>query len=134
MIFKLSWTKSEQDLKEANFDLKDREIEWTLEFVRRVIERQILPVFDNDLEKCKTEIEKMMKERSVFVCNPNEGYTNQHWCLMELPKLGLTKIPIDATSKKIVVITIANPVTDHRCQKVFYRKFPKNKKRYLLIS
>lgn len=64
-----------------------------------------------------------MKEKSAIVCNPDEKYYNQYWCLVELPSLGLTKIPIVILHKKIIVTTIANPVTDERCKNVYNKKF-----------
>lgn len=120
-----SHDKHSGKLEEVKINLKDKEFEWTLEFVKRVIERNIIDLFGNDLSKCKNEIKRVMEEKSVIVYSPDEKYYNQHWCLIELPSLGLTKIPIAILHNKIVVITIANPVTDQRCNDVYNDKFKK---------
>ncbi len=99
--------------------LSGKEIVFEGEFIRRIIERNIWVVYGCNLEKAVSEIENLMRTSSVIMKNPKEGYEHQHWCLIELPKLGLTKIPIDATGPKVKAITIANPVSDPRCVKAF---------------
>jgi len=82
--------------------------------------RGILDVYGYDLAKCKADIERMLKKESIIVTNPDPNYMNQKWCLIDIPKIGLTKIPIAETPVRIVIITVATPVTDPRCIKAFF--------------
>lgn len=99
--------------------LDGKEIVFEGEFIRRLMERNIWTIYGCDLDRSVGEIEKLMRLDSVIIPNPKEGYEHQHWCLVELPGLGLTKIPIDATGPKVKAITIANPVSDPVCKKAF---------------
>ena len=99
--------------------LAGKRMVFELEFIKRLVERNILSVYGNDTERAIDEIEKLMRDDSVIIPNPKKGYEHQHWCLIELPKLGLTKIPIDATGPKVKAITIANPVSDPACKRAF---------------
>lgn len=112
---------AKEKLQKVKLDFHEKEIEWTLESVNRLFFRGIVDVFDNDLAKCKAVIEKLMKENSVTVFNPNPDYTGQKWCLIDIPKVGLTKLPVAETPTSIKVITVATPVTDPRCIKVFFK-------------
>jgi len=92
-----------------------KEIEFSLEFIKRVVQRGVLGIFDNDLEKCCKEVERKMREESVIIENPNEKYPNQNWCIINIEGVGLAKIPFSETPRYIKAITIACPVTDKRC-------------------
>ena len=95
-------------------DLK-KEIQFSLEFVQRLIERDIISAFDDDLDKARKEIEWKMKHESVVIDNPNPKYPNQSWCIINIDKTGLEKIPIAETPKYVKAITVATPVTDKVC-------------------
>ena len=53
-----------------------KEIQFSLEFVQRLIERDILSAFDGDLDKARKEIEWKMRHESVIIDNPNPKYPN----------------------------------------------------------
>src|SRR3989338_558024 len=95
-------------------DLK-KDIQFSLEFVQRLIERDILSAFDNDLDKAIKGIEWKMRHESVVIDNPNPKYPNQSWCIINIDGIGLAKIPIAETPKYVKAITIATPVTDQMC-------------------
>ena len=86
-----------------------------MEFVQRLIERDILSAFDNDLDKARKEIEWKMRHESAIIGNPNSKYLNQSWCIINIEGIGLAKIPIAETPKYVKAITIATPVTDKMC-------------------
>lgn len=44
-----------------------KEIEFSLEFVKRLIERGIMSAFGNDLDKAIEEIERKMRNESVII-------------------------------------------------------------------
>ena len=92
-----------------------KEIEFSLEFVQRLIERGILSAFDNDLDKARKTIEWKMRHESVIIDNPSSKYPNQSWCIINIDKVGLAKIPVAETPAYIKAITIATPVTDRMC-------------------
>ncbi len=56
-----------------------------------------------------------MRHESVVIDNPNPKYPNQSWCIINIEKIGLAKIPIAETPKYVKAITIATPVTDQVC-------------------
>ncbi len=105
-----------------------KEIQFSLEFIKRVYRRGIIEFFNNDLSKCREEIARKMREESVIIDNPNPKYQNQKWCLIEIQKLGLVKIPIAETPQYIKAITIAHPVSDPRCINIFNTHCEKDKK------
>lgn len=98
--------------------MSNKKIIFTGEFFTKLVQRQIINVF-NSMEECIKEIERKMREEVVVMDNPNNEYQNQKWCLFMLPDLGLVKIPFIETPKGIVAITIAHPVTDQRCHDAF---------------
>ncbi|MEK6888362.1 MAG: hypothetical protein AABX14_05440, partial [Candidatus Aenigmatarchaeota archaeon] len=95
-------------------DLK-KEIQFSLEFVQRLIERDILSAFGGDLDEARKQIEWKMRHESVIIDNSNPKYPNQSWCIINIDKVGLAKIPIAETPKYVKAITIAIPVTDQMC-------------------
>lgn len=106
----------------------NKEIQFSLEFVKRVYGRGIIQFFNNNLSECQKEITRKIREESVIIDNPNPKYQNQKWCLINIEGLGITKIPIAETSRYIKVITIAHPVTDQRCIDSFNVGHEKDKK------
>lgn len=108
--------------------MKTKEIEFSLEFVKRLIERGIISAFGNDLDKACERIQWKMKNESAIINNPNERYPNQSWYIINIEGVGLAKIPIAETPKYIKAITIACPVTDPRCIQAYKKKFMDNKK------
>ena len=98
--------------------MANKKIIFSGEFFTKVVQRQILETFSN-MEECVREIERKMKEESVLIDSLNEKYPNQKWCLFELRKLGLIKVPFVETENEIIAITIAHPVTDMRCHEAF---------------
>ena len=108
-----------EELRPAELNFEGKQMVWTGEFVNRVITRGIINIFNNDLDTCKKEIERLMREDSAVVHNPIEEYSSQKWVLIDLPVLGLTKLPVKEAGDSIVVITIANPVPDPRCKEAF---------------
>lgn len=104
-----------------------KKVEFSLEFVKRLIERSIMSAFDNDLDKAVEEIERKMRNESVIIENPSDTYPNQCWCIINIERVGLAKIPIAETPRCIKAITIACPVTDHRCIEPYRKKFMSNK-------
>ena len=95
-------------------DMK-KDIQFSLEFVQRLIERDVLSVFDGDLDKARKIIEQKMRHESVIIDNPNSKYPNQSWCIINIDKVCLAKIPIAETPRFIKAITIATPVTNRMC-------------------
>ena len=95
-------------------DLK-KDIQFSLEFIQRLIGRDILSAFDGDLEKAKNAIEWKMRHESVIIDNPSPKYPNQSWCIINIDSIGLAKIPIAETPMYVKAITIAVPVTDQMC-------------------
>lgn len=61
-------------------DLK-KEIQFSLEFVQRLIERDVLSAFDGNLDEARKQIEWKMRHESVIIDNPNPKYPNQSWCM-----------------------------------------------------
>lgn len=94
-------------------DLK-KEIQFSLEFVQRLIERDILSAFNDDLDRARKEIEWKMRHESVVIDNPNPKYPNQSWCIINIDKIGLVKIPV-AETKVCEGDNNSNPVTDQMC-------------------
>ena len=66
-----------------------KEIQFSLEFVQRLIERDILSAFDDDLDKARKEIERKMRHESVIIDNPNPKYPNQSWCIINIGVLSI---------------------------------------------
>jgi len=100
-----------------------KEIEFSLEFVRRLIERGIIASFGNDLDRARKAIERKMRNESVVIDNPSERYPNQSWCVISIEGIGLAKIPVAETPRYVKAITIACPVTDPACKEAYRRRF-----------
>ena len=79
------------------------------------------------MESCIFEIKRKIIEESVMIDNPNRDYCNQKWCLIEVSKLGLLKIPCEQFKSKLIAITIAYPVTDPRCHDAFKKASERHK-------
>jgi hypothetical protein len=93
-----------------------KEIQFSFEFVQRLVERGILSdAFEYDLDKARKEIEWKMRHQSVIIDNPDTKYPNQAWCIINIDRVGLAKIPVAETPKYVKAITIATPVTDSMC-------------------
>ena len=100
-----------------------KRVKFSLEFVRRLVERDIISAFGNDLDEARRRIVWKMRNESVVIANPNEKYRNQSWCLINIERIGLVKIPITETARFVKAITIACPVTDPTCVAAYRKKF-----------
>jgi hypothetical protein len=103
----------------------NKEVQFSFEFIQRLIQRDILSHFNNDLNEARRKIEYKMKHESVIIDNPNEKYPNQSWCVINIEGVGLAKIPIAETGRYIKAITIATPVTDHICIDSYNARYKK---------
>jgi hypothetical protein len=104
---------------------QNKEVQFSLEFLQRLIERGLLSYFKNDLIEARKVIEHKMKHESVIIDNPNDKYPNQSWCIINIEGVGLAKIPISETDRYIKAITIATPVTDPICIESYRARYNK---------
>ncbi len=56
----------------------NKEIQFSFEFVSRLIERGIISAFNNDLNKARIEIEHKIRHESVIIDSPSKHKGHNH--------------------------------------------------------